>query len=149
MKIETGKRYVRRDGSISGIIWENFSSDEYPFQDERYMYDSVGKVYHSSEDSRYDLTSDDSVGKICHPSRDIRYDLISEYEETPKQETQNTPSIIKEIEKLHDDTVQKLLNELESKSMNSTLVSYLNAFRIDLQRILNNRKGVSNENRSR
>ena len=40
MKIEAGKRYVRRDGAISGMIREDCNDEDYPFWD-----DSDGSSY--------------------------------------------------------------------------------------------------------
>jgi hypothetical protein len=56
MKIEAGKRYVRRDGTISGTIYLRHSED-YPFGDDTETYCEDGKVYHDEE------TNNDLIGE--------------------------------------------------------------------------------------
>lgn len=48
MKIELGKQYIRRDGTISGIL-RSLESTEFPFADQLYSYNNSGRW---SEDSQ-------------------------------------------------------------------------------------------------
>lgn len=48
MKIELGKQYIRRDGTISGIL-RSLESTEFPFADQLYSYNDSGRW---SEDSQ-------------------------------------------------------------------------------------------------
>ena len=64
MKIEVGKRYVRRDGSVSGVISRNDDPD-YPFTDELDDYTEGGYFW---------------VSATAHPA-----DLVSEYVEPVKE----------------------------------------------------------------
>lgn len=72
MKIEAGKRYVRRDGKISGVIKEYLSCDFSYFFDGSCVYAPNGRLCSAVD------------GRISTYTEDSSYDLISEYEETPK-----------------------------------------------------------------
>jgi hypothetical protein len=58
MKIEAGKRYVRRDGKISGVMAENKSSTTHKFEEVsglRYAYMKSGHLYSSKSEEPQDL----------------------------------------------------------------------------------------------
>lgn len=59
MKIEAGKRYVRRDGKISGVI-KVHNNEFYPRFDPRYFihYTENGMYWKDGKDSRYDLIAE-------------------------------------------------------------------------------------------
>lgn len=59
MKVEVGKRYVRRDGSISGVMEACDEHDGYPFADQYESYTAGGKYYaDSTKDHEFDLVSE-------------------------------------------------------------------------------------------
>lgn len=78
MKIEVGKRYVRHDGEISGVIEVNplMNSETHPF------YDPVFAETYRSDG----LWWCEGVGKTNI------YDLISEYRETSVRDEPTTPT---------------------------------------------------------
>ncbi len=75
MKIELGKQYIRRDGTISGIL-RSLESTEFPFADQLYSYNDSGRW---SEDSQ------------------SGHDLIREYEPPIAEEAIEQDKRIQEI----------------------------------------------------
>ena len=69
MKIEAGKRYVRRDGTISGVIRKGCDNDLYPF------FDVDSEEYYDENGLWLNETEHDE-------------DLISEYVESQPAETE-------------------------------------------------------------
>lgn len=60
MKIEVGKRYVRRNGILSGVIYSNASGLtglEFPFRDETETYNPSGQCWYTNQ-SELDLIAE-------------------------------------------------------------------------------------------
>lgn len=74
MKVEVGKRYVRRDGSISGVMEDCDGHDGYPFADQYESYTAGGKYYADS-------------------TKDHEFDLVSEYVEPGQSAGQTIPGL--------------------------------------------------------
>lgn len=89
LKIKVGKRYVRRDGEITGIIVRSEEEPKYPYMDSStgftYMYTGV----------YYELDPFHS------------FDLITEYIECPEDKTLFTPI---NLDNLSDDDALELEN---------------------------------------
>ena len=52
MKIEEGKRYIRRDGTLSGVIYSNASGIpdlEFPFRDKTETYNPSGQCWYTHQ----------------------------------------------------------------------------------------------------
>ena len=60
MKIEEGKRYIRRDGTLSGVIYSNASGIpdlEFPFRDKTETYNPSGQCWYTNP-SELDLIAE-------------------------------------------------------------------------------------------
>ena len=60
MKIEEGKRYIRRDGTLSGVIYSNasgISGLEFPFRDKTETYNPSGQCWYTHQ-SELDLIAE-------------------------------------------------------------------------------------------
>ena len=60
MKIEEGKRYIRRDGTLSGVIYSNASGSsglEFPFRDKTETYNPSGQCWYTHQ-SELDLIAE-------------------------------------------------------------------------------------------
>ena len=74
LTLKVGKRYVRRDGTVSNKLTAN-GCIEYPFLDGAYAVNESGRIFHSSEHN-FDLVSEYKPAKpewrvvIPCPSRD-------------------------------------------------------------------------------
>lgn len=99
MKLQLGKRYVRRDGQISGVIEHNPFNHEYPYVDDKYhnTYTEKGKRFNNLWDHDSDLASvhyesEPNFPIITDPSMMVisvkEYDRLKEIESHLKQVTE-------------------------------------------------------------